>query len=388
MNLVYMNYASTSYKKFTPTITKLTEILNTNSHINAGRNLASIDDIDNIFVTRMQIADFFGADRPQNVIFTSGITLSLNMILSGLLKPDDHVAISSIEHNSVLRPLAHLKTSLPIRMSLFKCTEQGEVYDPESVVDSFRPNTKALVMSHASNVLGTILPIRECFAYAKQRGVITILDSAQTAGYLPISMKKMNIDILAFTGHKSLMGLAGIGGFVLSDEMAELIDPTICGGTGSISISPTQPDFLPDKFEPGTPNSLGIASLSSSISQITQIGLPNIKKAEEKLTRRFINGLKKLPVTVYGTMDAKKSVPTVSINIPGLDPAIFSQMLFDQFKIVTRSGLHCSPLAHDTAKTMPIGTVRFSFGYYTTEEEIDYALDAIKQISKECASLK
>lgn len=376
---VYLNHAATSNHKFAATVEELCHYLTENNNLNTNRGSQNIDELELIFDARQVLANFFQAPDPAHIIFTANATTSLNMILNGLLKTGDHVITTAVEHNAVARPLHRLEVEGQISVTRLCCDQKGQL-DPDQLKSMIRPETKVLVMTHASNVLGTILPVSDCFKIARNHGVITVLDSAQTAGFLPIDMTEMSIDVLAFTGHKGLMGLSGIGGFALAKNREPMIDPWLTGGTGSASLSFEQPVFLPDKFEPGTLNMLGILSLKSAIQSIERIGLNNIAAHEQLLTKRFLEGLEKLPVTVLGTSDPFSRVPVVSITVARLDAGEFSQLLFDRYQIITRSGLHCAPLAHQTAGTLKSGAVRFSFGWNTGVEEIDYTLQAIKEI--------
>ncbi|OJG92507.1 cysteine desulfurase [Enterococcus silesiacus] len=353
-----------------------------NNNLNTNRGTQNMAELELIFEARQSLADFFRAPDPAHIIFTPNATTSLNMVLNGLLKTGDHVLTTAVEHNAVARPLYMLETEKNISVTRL-CCEQNGCLDPSQIESLIRPETKVLIMTHASNVLGTILPVKECFKIAKEHGIITILDSAQTAGFLPIDMEELSIDVLAFTGHKGLMGLSGIGGFVLAQNIERLIDPWLSGGTGSASLALKQPDFLPDKFEPGTANMLGILSLKSAIQQIRAIGLKKIETHERTLTARFLAGVKEIPLNVLGTSDPAQSVPVVSITAPTIDSGELSQLLFERYQIITRSGLHCSPLAHQTAGTLKSGAVRFSFGWNTTIEEIDYTLNALGEIFSE-----
>lgn len=261
------------------------------------------------------------------------------------------------------------------------CNPDGSL-DCKKVEQLIRPGTKLLVMTHASNVVGTILPIKDCFTIAKKHDIITVLDAAQTAGYLPIDMQDMQIDVLAFTGHKGLLGLAGIGGFIAKTEIADRIKPLLSGGTGSFSENEFQPDILPDKFESGTRNTLGIVSLHASMEYLNEIGHSALQERGKQQFEHFVGGLQKLPVTIYGTQNAMNSVPVISIGVPAAscDLGEISHRLFQEFAIVTRSGLHCAPLAHKTIGSYPEGTIRFSFGYDTSIEELDMILSALSSI--------
>ncbi|MHC5229242.1 selenocysteine lyase SclA [Enterococcus sp. LJL99] len=376
---IYLNHAATSNHKFEGTIIELCAYLQANNSCNMNRSVNGIEEQRMLFEARQSIADFFHAPDPAHVIFTLNATMSLNMVLNGLLKSGDRVLTTMVEHNAVNRPLHLLEKEKKVAVTRLVCAKDGS-FDPKQIEQAIKPETKVLVMTHASNVLGTILPIKKSFEQAKKYGLITVLDSAQTAGILPIDLQAMSIDVLTFTGHKSLMGITGIGGFILGDGVEEKIDPWLTGGTGSASQSFEQPSLLPDKFEAGTLNMLGIISLKSSIQAIQAIGLEKILNHERFLTARFLTGLKKLPVKVLGTQDAEKSVPVVSIFAPQIDSGELAQELAVRFQIITRAGLHCSPLAHETAGTLETGAVRFSFGWETTAEEIDYTLAALEEI--------
>jgi selenocysteine lyase/cysteine desulfurase len=379
---IYLNYASTTPVKAERVNAGLISYLEENRHISGGRNFEGLDDGALIHRARRTVAGFFGAPPSASLIFTSGVTLSLNMILGGLLKPGDHVLASGVEHNAAARPLWRLRSGGLIELDFLPNCPDGSL-DPELIKTYIRPRTRLLVMTGASNALGTLLPWEASFALAKQYGLFTLLDAAQTAGSVPLAFNE-NTDALAFTGHKGLGGLAGTGGFILSKAAAGLLEPWICGGTGSASDSLDQPGFLPDKFESGTPNTLGILSLALAVEEIQGRGLDRIRERERETTRRFLDGARSLAgLRVYGAGSAEKSVPVVSVNAPADSPwsdnALLARKLYDDYGIITRCGLHCSPLAHQCAGTFPAGSLRFSFGFETTAEEIDTALGALEE---------
>ena len=378
---IYLNYAATSIQKPQPVIDAVCQYLQQNHEISYNRSFLDYESNHAAFHGREKIGAFFNVPDSSHVVFTSNITMALNMVLHGLLKTGDHVITTSVEHNAVMRPLYLLKEKLQIEVTCLPCQPDGTLH-PDVLAQEIRPNTKVLVMTHASNVLGTILPIKECFAIAKEHRLITILDSAQTAGFLPIDMDDMKIDVLTFTGHKSLLALSGIGGFALRAEVAKQMEPWLTGGTGSYSQSLVQPDVLPDKFESGTLNSVGILGLTESINWLNAVGLEQISAKEREMTRQFLEGLRDLPVRVLGTGDANRSVPVVSIVTEQMSANDLSYELYENYHIVTRSGLHCAPKAHETAGTMGDGAVRFSFGWETTADEIAYTLDALNKILK------
>ena len=376
---IYLNYAATSINKPKEMLDAVCQYLQEETPLSHNRSLASDVGGDIIYQGREEVAQFFHVKDSSHVVFTENITMSLNMVLNGLLKKGDHVITSSVEHNAVMRPLILLKEKLGIEITLLPTTKEGGAC-PKDIEKELRPHTKLLVLTGASNVLGTILPIKEMFRVAKAKGVITVLDSAQTAGFLPIDMEADAIDVLTFTGHKSLQALSGIGGFALTKEVAGKIEPWLVGGTGNLSHSLEQPETLPEKFESGTLNTVGILSLMESIRWINKVGMDNIATHQLKLTKRFLLGLEDLPVQVLGTRNINQTVPVVSLTCEKYSPSELSYQLFEQYNILTRCGLHCAPSAHQVAGTFPEGAVRFSFGYTTTIKEIETTLDTLRKL--------
>jgi selenocysteine lyase/cysteine desulfurase len=289
------------------------------------------------------------------------------------------VLATSVEHNAAARPLYALAQRGEIELQWLPCKSDGSL-DSAVFRAALKKNTRLFVMTHASNVLGTILPAGECFQIAREHGVFTLLDAAQTAGALPLSLNE-RCDVLVFAGHKALGGLAGVGGFVLGERAAEEMRPFFSGGTGSASASLDMPDFLPDKFEPGTQNTAGVLTLAASVEEILRTGVEAVRERERMQTARFLDGLRLLKkARVFGPRDAARTVALVSLTVDGYDAAEVSRLLFERRGIITRSGLHCSPLAHQSAGTFPGGTVRFSFGRGTTDGEIDAILDALSAL--------
>lgn len=328
---------------------------------------------------REQLCHFFGFEQPGNVIFTPGATVGLNMVLKGILKSGDHVLTSSIEHNAVVRPLMQLSEQ-DVEWEEAPCGKNGEL-EPEELKKRLRPNTKLVLMLHASNVCGTILPIQTIGTICREQGVLFAVDAAQTAGSLKISMKDCGIDALVFPGHKGLLGPQGIGGLILSERAAEQMTPLIAGGTGSLSDKEVMPEFLPDKFQPGTLNLPGIIGLGHGVSFLEKEGMQAIAQKKEWLTKRFLEGICNMKQAVLvGKETAQGRCAVVSVDFPNVDNAEVSYILEQHFGIMTRCGLHCAPHAHKTLGTFPKGTVRFSFGYFNTEEEIKYVLDGIHQV--------
>jgi cysteine desulfurase family protein len=303
------------------------------------------------------------------------------MAIRGLLGPEDHVVTTSMEHNSVMRPLRALEAE-GMALTVAPCSPEG-VLDPADVERALRPETAMIVLNHASNVVGTILPVREVAAIARAHKVLLLVDAAQTAGAVPIDMDGWGVDLLAFTGHKALLGPTGTGGLLVSGRVdAAHIQPLVTGGTGSNSETEAQPSFLPDRLESGTLNAVGLAGLEAAVRWLTEQGIEEIRHRESDLTARLIEGLRATPgVRVYGTLDAGKQVAVVSCNLEGRDPAEVDLRLEEDFGIAARVGLQCSPAAHKTIGTFPRGTIRFSLGPFTTVDDIDHAVKAVQAIA-------
>jgi len=333
-----------------------------------------------ILDAREAVALLFGVDDPSRVVFTKNATEALNIALRGLLNAGDHVITSSMEHNSVMRPLRALEED-GVAVSVIPCSVRGEL-DPTAISPAIRPNTRAIILTHASNVTGTILPIGEAGLIAREHGLILIVDAAQTAGVQPICVDEMGIDLLAFTGHKSLFGPPGTGGLYIRRGLEAQIRPLMTGGTGSRSEFEEQPLFLPDKFEAGTPNTIGLAGLAAGVSWILARGVDAIRAREEALAGRFTRGLMEIPgIDLYGPSGPSRRTSIVSFNIAGLMPSEAAQELDERFAIMSRPGLHCAPAAHRTIGTFPTGTIRFGFGVFNTEAEIDAALEAVRALA-------
>lgn len=333
-----------------------------------------------IYDTREIIAKLFKIENPMNVVFTSNCTDSLNIAIKGLLKPGDHVITSSMEHNSVLRPLKALEDK-GIELTIIECDKKGYI-NIDNIEKNIKENTKLIVTTHASNVTGTIFPIKDIGQLAKDNGIIYMVDAAQTAGVYDIDVNEMNIDILAAPGHKSLLGPQGTG--ILYVKEGVCIDCTKQGGTGSSSESLLQPEMMPDKFESGTPNTPGIAGLYAGVKYILDKGIENIQSHERELTKYFLDELLKIKeVTIYGPCDPNKQAPVISINIEEQDSSEVGYILDSVFDIGIRTGLHCASLAHKTIGTLEQGTIRFSIGYFNTKDDIDVAIAAIRQIIDE-----
>lgn len=383
MKNVYLDNACTSFPKALGVSKAMYDYMEngvTNINRSTYKRANEIEDV--VLDLRCELNKLFNGFGEQNVVFTKNITESLNAVIKGFLKPGDHVLISSMEHNAVARPIVSLSNK-GISFDRIPCDSEGNL-KIDTIESLIKENTKAIVVAYANNVCGTIYPIKDIGSIAKKHNIKLIVDSAQAAGVLNIDMHDENIDVLCFTGHKSLLGPQGIGGFLLTDEMAQKIDPFIEGGTGSISDKETMPDFMPDKFESGTMNLPNMIGLHSSIKFINEVGIDNIKEKELMLTEYFIKELAPLvnasKVNIIGHKDMNNRVGVVSITTPNIDLANVAYALDDKYNISVRTGLHCAPSTHKTLGTFPTGTIRFSFGYFNTKEDIDYAIKALSEI--------
>ncbi len=333
-----------------------------------------------IYETRELLAKLFNIDNPMNIIFTYNCTESLNLAIKGILSKGDHVITSSMEHNSVLRPLFSLEKE-GVELTIVNANPEGKIR-VEDIVINIKDNTKLIVITHVSNLTGTIMPIEEIGKIAREKGIYFLVDAAQSAGVYDIDVKRMNIDMLAFPGHKGLLGPQGTGGLYIREGL--LLKEIKQGGTGSFSHVLDQPDIFPDRYESGTLNGPGIIGLGAGVKYIFNRGIENIRKHEEELTKHFLEGLSKIDkVKIYGPLNEKEQGAVVSINIGNEDSSEISFILDEKYDIQVRPGLHCAPLAHKTIGTFEQGVVRFSFGPFNTHDELDYALKAIREIAKE-----
>jgi len=334
-----------------------------------------------VYEAREALSELFNAPDPLRIVFGLNVTEAINLALRGLLRPGDHVITSSMEHNSVMRPLRALEQQ-GVELTVVPCSPQGFL-DPADLEAAIRPNTVMIALNHGSNVVGSLLPIREAGQIAREHGLLLLVDAAQTAGAVPLDVQADNIDLLCFTGHKALYGPMGTGGLIIGERVdVERLEPLKRGGTGSRSEYEEHPDFLPDKCEAGTPNAVGLAGLAAGVRWVLRMGVEAIRAHEVALTQRLIDGLREIPgVTVYGGMDAARQTGTVSFNVAGLEPSEVGLRLDEEYSILCRVGLHCAPAAHKTIGTFPRGTVRFGLGYFNTMEEVERALEAVSRLA-------
>ena len=382
MNYIYLDNASTTFPKAPTVATAMSDyITNRGININRGSYALAYDVEDIIYTTRQRLHPLFNGHDPAHVIFTQNVTMSLNMVIKGLLKAGDHVLVSSMEHNAVMRPLTQLLDK-GITFDTIPCDSTGSI-QMDSIEPLIRPNTVALIINHASNVCGTIQPLESIGPICKAHNLQFIVDAAQTAGVIPIDVKACHIDALCFTGHKGLLGPQGIGGIILTKEMAQNLTPLIAGGTGSFSHLETMPTHMPDAFESGTLNLPGIIGLNEGLTYIESQGMENIHNHELALTQAFLEGLQSIDgINIVGKQNIQDRTAVVSITIDGMDPANIAYELESTYHIMTRVGLHCAPRAHQTLRTYPEGTVRFSFGYANTHKDVESALSALNTIVK------
>jgi cysteine desulfurase / selenocysteine lyase len=381
--MIYFDNAATSWPKPAQVGQAMLKFLD-EVGANPGRSghRLSVEAARTVYKAREATAEIFHAPDPLRVIFTANATESLNLALYGFLRPGDHVVTSSMEHNAVMRPLRHLARQ-GVELTVVPCATDGSL-EPAQIEAALQDNTVLIVMTHASNVTGTLLPVRQAGEIALRKDVLLLTDEAQTAGAHPLDMQADHIDLLAFTGHKSLYGPTGTGGLVLGSRVdSERIDPLRRGGTGSRSELEEQPDFLPDKFECGTANAVGLAGLQASIRWVQERSVEEIRDQEQTLCQRLIDGLADIPgISLYGSQDASERTAVVSFNIKEMEPSEVGLRLDEENDILCRVGLHCAPAAHRTIHTFPSGTVRFSLGAFNTEDQIDQALRAVQQLAR------
>lgn len=383
MGKIYLDNASTTFPKpacVAEAVTRYMTEVGCNISRGGYENAYSAEEL--VFETREKLAALFHAPDCRCVAFTKNVTESLNILLKGFLKAGDHVLVSAMEHNAVMRPLVQLQKN-GVSFSRVPCREDGSLI-LEELPSLVQENTRLVVMTHASNVCGTLLPLAAVGAFCAARGIRFFVDCAQTAGVWEVDMEKLHADAIAFTGHKGLLGPQGIGGFVVKEELAAGLEPLISGGTGSISHTEDIPAFLPDRFEAGTMNLPGIAGLHAALTFLEERGIDALREHELSLTARFLEGLAPLEaegkVRIIGKRGIEGRSSVVSIQTPRRESAEVAFALDSTYGIMTRVGLHCAPNAHKTLGTFPTGTIRFSFGCFNTADDVDAALAALRAL--------
>jgi cysteine desulfurase family protein len=382
--VIYFDNAATSWPKPPGVAAAMTHFIS-EIGANAGRSghRRAVASSRVVYAAREAVAKLFNAPDSLRVVFGLNVTEAINLALLGMLQPGDHVVTTSMEHNAVMRPLRALEDQ-GVDLTVVPCSSEG-CLDPEDIRKAIRPETTLIAVNQASNVVGTVLPVAEIGRIARENDLLLLVDAAQTAGAYPIDMQEDEIDLLAFTGHKSLYGPMGTGGLVLGERVdAARISPLKCGGTGSRSEKEEQPTFLPDKFESGTQNVVGLAGLEASIQWILDQGVTAIRSHEVLLLEQLLGGLEAIGgVTLYGTHDPELQTATVSFTIEGMAPSEVGLRLDETYGIMSRVGLHCAPAAHKTIGTFPVGTVRFGLSAFNTEEEIQAGLAAVRALAEE-----
>lgn len=376
--MIYLDNAATTLRKPPEVIDAVVQAMNALGNSSRGTHAGSLKASRTVYEAREKLAGFFRCQRADHVVFTCNSTEALNTAINGTIDPRRHVITTDMEHNSVLRPLYRLAAEQRVELSFVTANRHG-IIDYTDFEKLIRPNTQAIICTHASNLTGDMIDVARVGQVAKKHNIIFIVDASQTAGCFPIDMEAFGIDILCFTGHKGIMGPQGTGGMCMREGVK--IRPWKVGGTGVQTYSKTQPDQLPALLEAGTLNGHGIAGLSAAVDYINSVGIEAIRDKEEMLTRRFYDGVSGIDgVTVYGGFTAKHRAPVVALNFRGYDSGAVSDELSETYGIATRPGAHCAPRMHQALGTTQQGAVRFSFGWFTDIHEIDAAVCAVKAL--------
>ena len=375
--MIYFDNAATTLHKPHEVIEAVVHAMTTAGNASRGTHTGSLAASRTVYETRKKIADFFHCSRADHVIFTSNSTEALNIAICGTLGKGDHIISTYLEHNSVLRPLYHLEEQ-GASLTFLSANKKGCI-DYDDFKRSIKPNTKAIVCTHASNLTGNVLDIERIGRIAKAHNLLFIVDASQSAGCIEINMETMNIDILCFTGHKGLLGPQGTGGLCIHESVE--IRPFKHGGSGIHSYEKGQPQAYPARLEAGTLNSHGIAGLCAAINYINTITIPVIAKKEQELLWHFYKGICNIPeIHIYGDFDTKERAAILSLNIEGYDSGTVSDLLSQEYDIATRPGAHCAPRMHQALGTTETGAVRFSFSSFNTMEEVETAIQALKEL--------
>ena len=377
-NMIYLDNAATTMRKPQEVIDAVMLAMGSMGNAGRGVNDASLSASRLIYDTRERLCRMFGGTDPRQVVFTCNSTESLNIAIRGLLNPGDHVITTMLEHNSVLRPLYDLEAK-GTGLTIIESGRSGN-FDIEDMKRAVRPETKMIVCTNGSNLTGNYVELKPIGEFARERGILFIVDASQTAGVFPINVEEMKIDVLCFTGHKGLLGPQGTGGMYVREGVN--IRPLKAGGTGVQTYSKSQPVQMPTALEAGTLNGHGIAGLHAALGYIEEHGIDAIRKREQELMRRFYEGVKDIEnVTVYGDFDTMDRCAIVTLNIGDYDSSEVSDELLTGYGISTRSGGHCAPLMHKALGTVEQGAVRFSFSHYNTDEEVDAAVKAVQELA-------
>ena len=377
-NMIYLDNAATTMRKPQEVIDAVMLAMGSMGNAGRGVNDASLSASRLIYDTRERLCRMFGGTDPRQVVFTCNSTESLNIAIRGLLNPGDHVITTMLEHNSVLRPLYDLEAK-GTGLTIIESDRSGN-FDIEDMKRAVRPETKMIVCTNGSNLTGNYVELKPIGEFARERRILFVVDASQTAGVFPINVEEMKIDVLCFTGHKGLLGPQGTGGMYVREGVN--IRPLKAGGTGVQTYSKSQPVQMPTALEAGTLNGHGIAGLHAALGYIEEHGIDAIRKREQELMRRFYEGVKDIEnVTVYGDFDTMDRCAIVTLNIGDYDSSEVSDELLTGYGISTRSGGHCAPLMHKALGTVEQGAVRFSFSHYNTDEEVDAAVKAVRELA-------
>ena len=378
--MIYLDNAATTQRKPPQVLTAMMEALENMGNSSRGTHGGALKSARSVFSARAAIAKLFNAPGPEQVVFASNATEALNIAIGGLFSKGDHVITTALEHNSVLRPLYRLEAEGVITLSIVPADKQGCV-DYVDFSRLIRPETRAIVCTHASNLTGNALDLMKIGAIARENGLLFVVDSSQGAGVLPLDMEAMHISVLCFTGHKGLMGPQGTGGLCVAEGVD--IRPLKVGGSGVQSYSHTHPTEMPTRLEAGTLNGHGIAGLGAGVEFLLETGVETIHAREVELAKRFYEGVKDVPgVKIYGDFSSWNRTAVVTLNIGDYDSGEVSDALWEDYEIATRAGAHCAPLMHMALGTVDQGAVRFSFSWFNTEAEVDTAILAIKELAQ------
>lgn len=378
--MIYMDNAATTMHKPKEVIDAVVVAMSSMGNAGRGVNEASLSASRLIYDTREKLCRLFGAEDPRQIVFTANSTESLNIAIKGILNPGDHVIATMLEHNSVLRPLYEMEKK-GVRLTIVKSNPEGTL-NLADIENAIAPDTKMIVCTNGSNLTGNYIDPEPIGTLAREKGIVFVVDASQTAGVFPIDVQKMKIDVLCFTGHKGMLGPQGTGGMYVRKGLS--VRPLLSGGSGVQTYSKTHPTEMPTALEAGTLNGHGIAGLHAAVEYLEKTGVDTIRAREQDLMWRFYEGVKEIPgVKVYGDFSTKNRCAIVTLNIGDYDSSEVSDELLTEYGISTRSGGHCAPLMHEALGTVEQGTVRFSFSHYNTEEEVDTAIRAIRELAEE-----
>lgn len=378
--MIYLDSSATSFLKPPQVEEAVCQAFHTIGNAGRGAHAATLGASRMIYDTREKVARLFHIGDPSRIAFTCNATESLNTAINGLVEPGDHVITTVCEHNSVLRPL-YRKEQEGAELTILPADSLGRISYGD-LEDAFRGNTKAVVVTHASNLTGNVTDMEKVSALARKHGAILVADASQTAGSIPIDVQEMGMDVLCFTGHKGLLGPQGTGGIYVREGIE--VAPLKVGGSGVHSFDRQHPAQMPTALEAGTANGHGLAGLNAALDFLMETGIGAVRRKEDRLARRFAAGAAKVPgVVIYGDQAAELRAPIVSLNIGEMDSAVVSDILWEEYEICVRAGAHCAPLMHQALGTVEQGAVRFSFSYFNTEEEVDVAVGAVREIAED-----